>query len=370
MKKTRVLQVIGNLSVGGAENVAMNLYRYINREKFEFHYLVYGKEVGYYESEVEDLGGKVIHMEEPSKNYMNFTKKLKNIMKKYGPFDIVHSHTLFNSGLVLETARRLGIKKRIAHSHSIKNKIYTNSVLQMYEKIMRHKIRKNATDYLACSQEAGDFLFGELEFRKNGSLMKNGIDTFKYRFSEDIRNKVRNEFNLTNKFVIGHVGHLSSVKNQLFLIEIIKDLVISRDDLVLMLVGEGNDREKITSLIKDYKLDSYIIMTGNRDDVHEMLCAMDVFVFPSLYEGLGLAVIEAQSTGLPCIVSDMVPKEAFLTNIIEEVSLAESSNYWKGIIAGIYKNESREDYYREIEKKEYDIRNINPFLESLYSLEE
>ncbi|WIV20010.1 glycosyltransferase family 1 protein [Paenibacillus polygoni] len=365
MKKNRVLQVIGSLSMGGAENVAMNLYRYIDREKFEYHYLVYGEKIGIFEKEVLALGGKVIHIDEPSNGYIKFSKEIEKVLIEHGPYDIIHSHTLFNSGFALKMAKKVGVKKRIAHSHSTKNKVRNSIYIKFYQVIMRKLILKYATDYISCSQEAGVFLFGEKVFLNRGKIMKNGIKLDKYKFNPITRQKVREEFNINHKFVVGHVGRLVQVKNQLFLIDIFKQLVTLREDACLILVGEGNDRGLLEDKINEYKLTSSVILTGNRDDADELMQAMDVFVFPSLFEGLGLALIEAQAAGLHCIASNKVPREAFITDLVKQISLDEPIEHWANIINEIQEVD-RNQYYPKLEKGDYNIELLASSVESLY----
>lgn len=365
MGKIKVLQVIGTLRTGGAENVAMNLYRYIDREKFEFHYLVYGDEVGYHEKEVIELGGKVIHIDKPSSSYLNFTKKIERVLKINGPYDIVHAHTLFNSGFALEAAKKAGVKRRIAHSHSTKNKVHDNNLSRIYQIIMRNKILKNATDYIACSKSAGFFLYGKKKFISQGIIIKNGIKTNEFKFDEKIRRNVRKDFNLEDKFVIGHVGRLAAVKNQMFLLEIFRCLLGMRENARLLIVGEGNDRGMLEEKINEYNLTSSVILTGNRNDINELMQGMDVFVFPSLYEGLGMALIEAQATGLYCVVSNMVPKESIISDIVRQVSLEAPVEHWAEIIK-LKKEVNRSLYNSEIEKEGYNVESIGPLLESFY----
>ena len=197
MKKVKVLQVIGTLHIGGAETVAMNLYRYIDREQFEFHYLVYTLDEGEYEQEVLMLGGRVIHLPRTGKDRIVFQKRLLDIMKK-NQYDIVHSHLLFHNAVIMKTAYRAGIRNRISHAHSTKNKLTSNIfevlVQRFYQSMARKQILRFANHFVACGKEAGDFLYGADEFQRFGNVMNNGIDLSLYDYNPEIRKRLRMKY--------------------------------------------------------------------------------------------------------------------------------------------------------------------------------
>ena len=183
-RKIRVLQVIGSLHIGGAENVAANLYRYIDRNKYEFHYVVYTEEEGEYEKEIVELGGKVIHIHGPAGDRYNFCKRIERIIEENGPYEIVHSHMMLHNGIILSIAKKKGVKIRISHSHSTKNTIRNNIAMKVmdigYTLYQRYLIRKSATHWWACGEAAGAFLYGKEFFEKKGLVIHNGIDIEKY----------------------------------------------------------------------------------------------------------------------------------------------------------------------------------------------
>lgn len=363
--KKKVLQVIGALTIGGAETVAMNLFRYIDKNTYEFHYIVFGDKIGSCEAEMINIGAKIIHVNHLTSNYFMFYKQLEQIIKENGPYDIVHSHTLFNSGFAMKIAAKNGVKCRITHSHSIQNKVNSSLILKIYEKVMRYLIIKYSTHYAACSKAAGNYLFGEKVFRGEGIIIKNGIDALKYRFNNNIRRIIRRELNISDCFVIGHVGHFAAVKNQDFLIDVFKQIHMLNSSAVLLLVGDGNDRIKLENKIKEFGLEANVIMTGNISNVNEMLNAMDVFVFPSLYEGLGMAIIEAQANGLPCIVSDTIPDDAFITDLIKILSLNSTMELWADTIINTKRNNSNM-YCEKVIEKGYDVSLIGRNIEIIY----
>ena len=368
-KNMKVLHVIGGLQIGGAETVAMNIYRYINRDKYEFHYLVFGDSIGEYEEEVVSLGGKVIHVPSPSKGYRQFMKNLNRIMEVHGPYDIIHSHTLFNSGLIMYAAKKNRVSTRVTHSHSIQNSVSSSQIRKFYESFMRFVINRNATHLIGCSKGAGNFLYGGKVYQEKGIMLNNGVDVSKYRFNQTVREEIRNRLQIGKKFVIGHVGHLIAVKNQMFLLEIFKQFSLNNRDSVLLLIGDGEDREKLEEKVKEYGLDGSVIFTGNVDNVHLYLNAIDVFVFPSLYEGLPLAVVEAQANGVPCIISDSIPDDVKLTDNIESFPLKESPKAWAELI-GTKRRKSAEVYADYIANLGFDVHSSMKIINKIYAVSE
>jgi len=328
----KILQVIGGLRIGGAETVAMNILRNADCDEYLFHYLVFGNTIGEYESEVTSLGGKVIHMKSPSSSYKNFYKNLTELIHNE-KYDAVHCHTLFSSGLVMKIAAKNNVKVRITHSHSIKNSVSTSLIRVLYEKMARKLIIKYSTHLFACSDAAGDMLFGNEVYINKGVMINNGVDTNKHKYDQISRNEIRSRHSVGNKILIGHVGHMIEVKNQMFLIDIFEELIRINSDYCMVLIGDGEDREKIFEKAKSMNLHNNIIFTGNISEVDLYLNAMDVFVFPSLYEGLPLALVEAQTNGLPCIISDTIPTDVKLTDLVEFVSLKELPSKWADIIS-------------------------------------
>lgn len=362
MKK--VLIVCGKLCIGGAEKVAYSIGEYIDKEKYECHYIVFGDSVGEYEEPLIKLGCKIIHIKSPSFSYKLFCLELNNLMKETR-YDIVHCHTMFNSGIVLSVAKHNDIACRIAHSHSICSSKNRKMDKRIYEKIMRFLILKTATHYVACGKKAGEWLFGKEIFEKYGTLILNGIDTGKFKYNENKRRKVRKMLAITNKLVIGHVGHLASVKNQKFLIELMPHIIKRNPDIMLVLVGEGDEHERLKKVVNELQLQNHVIFTGNVTNVQDYLSAMDVFVFPSLYEGMPLALIEVQANGLPCVVSDAVPKDVYLSDLIVTLSLEEQKNKWIETILNA-KRINSERYSQYIYSMGLDTKMMVKKIQSIY----
>lgn len=363
MKK--ILIICGKLCVGGAEKVAYSIGHYVDRSKYECHYVVFGDSVGEYEAELLKDGSKIFHIPGPGESYTTYWKNLTRLIKEY-QYDVVHCHTMFNSGIVLLAARLKGVPCRIAHSHSICSSTKRPLIKQLYENAMRFLIKKCATEYVACGNKAGEWLYGKKLFQKSGILLLNGIDTVQFTYSEEKRNRIRESYNLKDKFVIGHVGHLLEVKNQVFLLNMLPKILAKRPETVLMLIGEGQDRKMLENRIKELNILEHVIMTGNVMNVPDYLSALDVFVFPSLYEGMPLAMLEVQANGLPCVMSDAVPEDVHLTDLLNIMSLTEPVDEWVEAIVTCERKDA-EKYAEEMYKKGYDIKMV---VEKMYSLYE
>lgn len=330
MKKTKVLVIAASLRIGGAEKVARDIALYAPSRQYEFHYVVFGDEIGAYESQLQERGCTIFHLAEPSDSYPQFLKVLRKLMKTHR-YDVVHAHNMFNCGLTMMAAKLSGVPVRIAHSHSA----LTNGggfVKTAYEKLMRFLILSCSTDLVGCGEKAGRRLFGEKAWEKQGNLILNGIDVASFAYDEQKRNAIREQLALGDRFVMGHAGHLTEVKNQSFLLDLMPEVLKHRPDAMLLLLGEGEDRPMLEQKIRDMGLEGHVIMTGNVTNVADYLSAMDVFVFPSLFEGTPLSILEVQSNGLPCVISDSVPPDVFLTDLIQPLSLQDAKETWVELI--------------------------------------
>ena len=217
----------------------------------------------------------------------------------------------------------------ISHSHSIKMADYHYSKLAIiYQFVMRTLIHICGTEYIGCGKAAGEWLYGKRFFEKHGKVIYNGIDAGKFRFSSTKREQMRQQLGLEDKFVIGHVGHVQKVKNQKFLISLMPEILKRRQEAVLLLLGDGELREENWNYCKELGIEGQVLMVGNVGNVADYLCAMDVFVFPSLYEGMPLSVIEVQCNGLPCVISDSVPDDVFLTDLVKPLGLNQLREVW------------------------------------------
>lgn len=367
MEKIKVLQVTGSLRVGGAETVALNFYRYIDKERFEFDYLVYGDSVEPYEAEVEHLGGKVIHIDSPNEGYAKFLNGLRKVIRKYGPYDIIHAHTLLNIGLVLFVGYIENVPMRVAHAHSDRKNVKLKLHKKLYKICMKHFIQKYATHYVACSYEAGTFLYGRSLFEEKGIIIKNGIDVSQYCYNPIKRDVIKREFGIKDKFVIGHVGRFSKVKNHSFLLKVFQEIHKRNSNTVLLLVGDGELRLQIEHEIEELGLNNNVVLTGTRSDVPDLMQAMDVFVFPSYYEGLPVTLVEAQASGLPCVISSNITDEICITDLVCKVSLDSGILSWTEIVLRYVEGYKKKNTLNEVKKSGFDITESIETLKNTYS---
>lgn len=354
----RVLQVVTYMGRGGLETMLMNYYRNIDRNKVQFDFLTHRDERWDYDDEIESLGGKIYHLPKLnpfSKNYLN---ALDKFFKEHKEYQIVHCHQDCLSGVVLKVAKKNGVRFTIAHAHSAsqdKNLKYLIKVLA------KKNIKKYSDKMFACGEEAGRWMFETDNFE----VLNNAIDTDLYTYNKEKADKIKKEFGIENKFVVGHVGRFNYPKNHKFIIDVFNEVQKVKEDSVLMLVGDGELRPEIEQKVRDLGLSDKVIFAGIRSDVNDLMHGMDVFLFPSLYEGLGIVLIEAQAAGLKCIISENIPKDGVLTNDVTSISLNQSPAVWANEILK-YQEYKRANNKEIIKKVNYDIKNNAKTLEHFY----
>ena len=326
MQRKKILLVAPVLTIGGAEKVVRDIAWYADPQQYEMHLLILKDAVGIYETQLLERGCKSFHVAEPSESYWNYMASLLKLMKRER-YHAVHVHTMFSCGWVMLAAKIAGVPVRIAHAHSALRD-GGGFVKGVYEMLMRCLILTCATDLVACGVAAGQRLFGHRAYEKRGRLVLNGIDVAAFAYNEDARAALRRQYGWEDRFVIGHTGHLAQVKNQSFLLELMPRLLERRPDALLVLLGEGEDRPMLQEKIRQLRLEKAVYMPGNVTNVADHLSAMDVYAFPSLYEGLPLAILEVQANGLPCVISDSVPRDVFLTPLLRPLSLSAPKDVW------------------------------------------
>ena len=298
----RVLHVVTYMGRGGLETMIMNYYRKIDREKVQFDFLVHRQERWDYDGEIEALGGKIYRLPKLNPLSMEYRRQLINFFENHKEYKIVHSHIDCMSAIPLRIAKKTGVPVRIAHAH---NSSQDHDAKYLLKLIYKAAIPKYSTKLMACGEIAGEWMFNGAEFR----VIKNAIDAKRYRFCLETRTKMRRSLGIQdNEFVVGHVGRFMTPKNHQFLVDIF-DKIAKITPAKLLLVGDGelcsNIKEKVSKL--GYK--DKVIFTGVRSDVADLMQAMDVFVFPSLYEGLPLTIIEAQAAGVEQRLKDLVNQD-------------------------------------------------------------
>lgn len=358
----KILLITAALRVGGAEKVAKNIGLYGRAAGLSVDYLVFGDAVGDYEPELIQRGCKVIHFPSPSANYAHYFKSLKKLIHENN-YSVVHAHTMFNAGWAMLAARQEGVPVRIAHAHSALNN-KQNIRTQVYEYVMRGLILRNATDLVACGDTAGIRLFGKSAYEKCGKCILNGIDVGQFAFNQEARTRIRADLHIQDALVIGHVGHLAAVKNQAFLIRLLPQILEGKPNAKLLMLGDGEDRAMLHQLVHDRGLENSVVMTGNVSNVSDYLSAMDVFAFPSLYEGMPLSIVEVQANGLPCILSTGVPKDVYLTDLIKPLPL-EKPERWTEELCKAVRREP-EKYAAEIRRQGLDTTAVMQQYMELY----
>lgn len=358
----RIAQIIGKWLGGGVEAVVMNYYRHIDRTKIQFDFICDNDSTNIPYKEIEELGGKVILIP-PYQKVFKYHKELKKVLKD-GNYKIVHSHINTLSVFSLFAAKCAGVPVRIAHSHSTTNKKeWKKNIVKI---ILRPFTKLVATDYMACTEHAGRWMFGNKNF-DNGKIyiLNNAIDLDKFKYNEKIRSKIRKDLNISkDTVVIGHIGRFVAQKNHTQLIDIFNDYHKKNNNSILMLIGQGPLMEEIKEKVNNLGLNDCVIFLGQKDNVNEYYNAMDLFLFPSLYEGLGMVVIEAQVNGLPCIVSDEVPKIAKISDNIKFISIKDSGLRWVSILEDL--NNSSRNKSNNTAFDKYDIKLENIKLTDFY----
>jgi glycosyltransferase involved in cell wall biosynthesis len=358
----RVLQVLASLDRGGAESMIMNIYRNIDRNKIQFDFVVNERETEYaYEAEIRELGGRIYHM--PSykiANYFTYKRAWKRLLCEHPEWSIVHGHHTSPAFIYLTVANSLN-RVTIAHSHTAGSE---RSLRSRTKVLTRYPLRYIADYLFACSSSAAKWMFGT--HSASASIVNNSIDTHKFVFNEVVRKDIREKFKIDNQFVIGHVGSFQTPKNHNFLIDIFKAIHERNIKTVLILVGDGDLRQSIERKVAQLGLSDSVIFTGIRSDIPNLLQAFDVFLFPSLYEGLPVTLIEAQAAGLKIIASDSITDEVKLTDLIEIVSLKQSGEYWAEKVLQYANGYKRRNTSKEICRAGYDAQENTKLLERFY----
>lgn len=363
-KPIRILQVIGKMDRAGAETMIMNLYRTIDRSKIQFDFMVHSSEKGDYDEEILALGGIIYHVPYfNGANYFEYTQKWKEFFRSHSEHKIVHGHIGSSAAIYLKIAKKFG-KYTIAHSHALNSTIFSERIKYG---IISYPTRYIADYFLACSLLAGKDRFGEKVIKGDYfSVLKNAIQSDKFSYSEEIKQRKLQELGLEGKFVIGHIGRLSLPKNHNFLIDIFKEVSQRESNAVLILIGVGPLENELKKKVLNLHLQEKVIFLGLRDDISELLQAMDVFVFPSLWEGLGVAVVEAQATGIPCVISDVIPEEVDINaNLVQMLSLDKPASAWADKISEV-KISNRHSKQLEVVESGYDIMSTANWLQDFY----
>lgn len=360
----RVLHVFGGLGTGGTESLIMNWYRNIDRGKVQFDFLVRSFDDNY-AGEIKMMGGRIYYTSSFPRHFIKNYIETKNILKQK-EWDIIHVHG--NAAmyiLPLKLAKDFGYKCRIMHSHSVKAK---KNLFSIVHEINKKRMIKYTTHRLACSEAAGKWMFGNSQFE----IVRNAISIDQYQYDQKAREEIRKKYHLEDKLVIGHVGRFASPKNHLFLLETFKRIITQKPDSVLMLVGAGELEDSIKSKVEEFGISDFVLFMGRRNDIGQVMSSMDLFVLPSIYEGLGNVLIEAQVNGLVCVVSEEAyNNEVQLFDSLSKLSLNKGAMIWADYILEKSKFlPERKIACEVLADTGYDIKTEVVRLEELYLQEE
>lgn len=352
----RVLQVISGMGSGGAEAFLMNMYRNVDRSKVQFDFLLRSDE-NIYEDEINKLGGKIYYTASFPKHYLKNKYQVRSILKN-NQYEVVHVHAnaLFYMTALTE-AKRAGVPCRIMHSHSTAP-LYSWSV--PIHTFNQKRIEKLTTYKFACSMGAAQWMFG-----KQCMVIKNAIDLEKFQYDEAARKAVRKELNISDDtFVLGHVGRFLPVKNHQFILDVFSEIVRQRENSALVLVGTGKLLSEIQRQAEQKGIAEKVLFLGVRKDVNRVLNAFDIFIFPSLYEGLGISAIESQANGLYTFCSENIPSEVYTTSLAQCLNISAGFQYWAEQI--LSSDTAHIDNLKKLRESGYDIREEAQRLQNIY----
>ncbi|MBR5419401.1 glycosyltransferase [Candidatus Saccharibacteria bacterium] len=360
MKK--ILHILGGLDHGGAESYLMNTLRNIDRSKYKFGIVTFmppreGEKYAF-EDELREMGVKLYRVADTRfRNPRKFEASIAAIVKDDG-YEIVHSHIDFMSALSLAGAKKGGAKKLIAHSHNTNNSKINSKKMQLVSSVLRRKLNRLATERIACGQAAGEFLFGK---GRDFTVIHNGIDLRQFRFDANKRHKMREKCGFDDDAVILlNVGRLEAQKNQEHLIDIFGDYSRKNKNAYLMILGDGSLEEALEDKIASERLGEKVLLMPAQSGIERYYMMADIFMLPSLFEGVPTVGIEAQACGMKCLFSDKVPVE---TKLIDSTEFIPLDGDWLSRIKPV---EDRVGAVKDPRVIEYDIRNTVKKLEEVY----
>ncbi len=360
----RILHIVTTMDTGGVETLLMNLYRKIDRTKVQFDFLKHRDSHDFYDNEILALGGRLY----PGIPFTplklgTYRRFLREFFQAHPEYKIVHAHTHYNS-YALQEAKNCGVPVRIAHAHIAYPKIDRKYPFKLYNKLT---VGRFATGMLSCSKPASRWFFGKQAARSGKVIvLNNGIRTENFAYDPAVRERKRQELGLKDAFTLIHVGRFEEQKNHTFLLDVFAEVLKKEPDAALLLVGDGSIRDRIEKKAEDMGISEHIQFLGVHGDVHELLQAGDVFVFPSLYEGLGIVAVEAQAAGLPCVISDTIPKDVVVLDSLKALPLEKPEDWADAILAWRGRQDERHVTTREIRDAGFEISEVANWLENYY----
>lgn len=354
----RILQIVPNMQSGGLETLIMNIYRNIDKNKVQFDFLVHYTEEKFYDKEIESMGGKIYRFSlRNDSNVIKYIMELNQFFKEHKEYKVIHCHMASIGTLIFAIAKKNGIQCRIAHSHNTNTE---NNLKGIIKSILIKPYKYFSSYNFACSNDAGYFLFKNKKFE----VLPNGILTTNFIYNEESRIKIRKELGISDDFVVGHVGRMCNQKNHLYLLDIFYEYNRANPKSKLLLIGTGELEKKINEKINKLKLNENVLMLGSKSNVNDYYNAMDCFVFPSKFEGLGIVIIEAQASGLKCLISNNIPLEAdLIPELITRLSIQQDSFNWS---KNIKESKDRLKFNDVVKNSNYDINKVVDRLTKIY----
>lgn len=357
-------------NIGGIETFIMNVYRNLDRKKVQFDFLcAHNCAKLAFEDEIISMGGRVFRiMYSERESFIKARTCLKKFFDDHNEIKGIHVHANFPYAFPLKYAKKAGIKIRIIHSHNSSeinketNKI-KNFIYAIRRKQVKNQIKKYPTDYFACSDLAGKYMFNNINFR----WIKNGIDLNNFAYKNSVREKYRFELGLgPNTTVIGFIGRYREQKNPLYMLDIFSEYAKMNEDSVLLMIGIGEMQKAIDNRINYLNIEDKVIQLGRREDTNNLYQAMDAFLLPSIYEGLPVVLVEAQTAGLECFVSNRITKQIAITDLIHYYSIDENPSFWAKKMKEEIKDKPRKEYEEQMRIKGFDMKTVAKELEKRY----
>ncbi len=363
----RVLHILDNMGIGGIQSFILNLYRSIDRSEMQFDFLLHREFHNENEAEIRKLGGKIYFVPTRREGVNNNKKALKWFFLEH-QYSAVHIHISSLTYIEpLKAAAHAKIPVRIVHSHNSSQAPKNNRLHRVLHEINKHMIHKYATHFCACSDKAAEWFYSGTKLLEQSIFIPNGIQCGAYTFDPDVRVKYKKEFGLEDKLVIGHVGRFHYSKNHEFLIEIFKAYTRVRDNVVLMLAGDGENKANIEQMVDAYGLSEKVVFLGNRNDVKNLLQMFDIFLLPSRYEGFPVTLVEAQAASLPAVVSDSVTHTVDITGRIRFCSLNDAPEMWANRIDDLICDDRDLEDNLKVRNAGYDMSDIVKKLSIIYN---
>lgn len=368
----RVLNIVGLMSPGGIETFIMNIYRSLDRNKVQFDFLTHKGIDGVFDNEIQSLGGRIYKMpqlREGEKTYywkfLEYRSALKSFFKAHPEYHIIHGHMTNTASIYIPIARKYGkVTCFIAHSHLTQARPGLSGKIT---DLMHKRIPSLATDYFACSEMAAKWIYPQkLIDQEKVIVVKNGVDPQKFHYDPDNAALLKSKMHLSDKFVIGNVARFKTEKNHTFQIDIFNEIYKKDPNSILMLIGEGELMDNIKKKVVKLGLEKAVLFLGLRKDIPDLMQTMDVFLLPSLYEGLPVVGIEAQAAGLPVIMSTGITKETDITGNVTFLNLQEGAKVWADKILEIRNSFQRKDMMEHIQRNGYDITATAMWLQDFY----